>query len=262
MDWIEALILGLVQGLTEFLPVSSSGHLEIGKALLGVNAEDNLRFTVVVHGATVLSTLIVFRKDILALIQGLFEFKWNDSTQYVTKIAFSMLPIAVVGLFFKDQVEEIFNTDKILLLVGFMLLLTASLLAFTFYAKQKEKEISFRDALIIGVAQTCAVLPGISRSGSTIATGLLLGNKKSEVAKFSFLMVLVPIIGENILSIFKTDISQAGSIDTSVLIVGFIAAFVSGLLACSWMIKIVKKGKLIYFAIYCLIIGLIAIFAS
>ncbi|MGZ2368978.1 undecaprenyl-diphosphate phosphatase [Ancylomarina sp. YFZ004] len=262
MDWIEALILGLVQGLTEFLPVSSSGHLEIGKALLGVNAEDNLRFTVVVHGATVLSTLIVFRKDILALLQGLLEFKWNESTQYVAKIAFSMLPIAVVGLFFKDQVEEIFNTDKILLLVGFMLLLTASLLAFTFFAKQKEKEISFRDALIIGVAQTCAVLPGISRSGSTIAVGLLLGNKKSEVAKFSFLMVLVPIIGENILSLFKTDVSQVSSMDTSVLIVGFIAAFASGLLACSWMIKIVKKGKLIYFAIYCLIIGLIAIFAS
>lgn len=262
MDWIEALILGLVQGLTEFLPVSSSGHLEIGKALLGVKAEDNLRFTVVVHGATVLSTLFVFRKDIFALIQGLLEFTWNESTQYVAKIAFSMLPIAIVGLFFKDQVEEVFNTDKILFLVGCMLLVTAALLAFTFYAKQKEKEISFRDALIIGVAQTCAVLPGISRSGSTIATGLLLGNKKSEVAKFSFLMVLVPIIGENILSIFKTDVSTAASIDTSTLIVGFIAAFVSGLLACSWMIKLVKKGKLIYFAIYCLIIGLIAIFAS
>ena len=262
MDWIEALILGLVQGLTEFLPVSSSGHLEIGKALLGVKAEDNLRFTVVVHGATVLSTLFVFRKDILSLIQGLLEFKWNESTQYVAKIAFSMLPIAIVGLFFKDQVEEIFNTDRILFLVGCMLLVTAALLAFTFYAKQKEKEISFRDALIIGLAQTCAVLPGISRSGSTIATGLLLGNKKSEVAKFSFLMVLVPIIGENILSIFKTDVSAAASIDTSILIIGFIAAFASGLLACSWMIKLVKKGKLIYFAIYCLIIGLIAIFAS
>ncbi len=262
MDWIEALILGLVQGLTEFLPVSSSGHLEIGKALLGVNSEDNLRFTVVVHGATVLSTLVVFRKDILSLLQGLFEFKWNESTKYVAKIALSMVPIAIVGLFFKDQVEEIFNTDKILFLVGCMLLVTAALLAFTFYAKQKEKEISFRDALIIGVAQTCAVLPGISRSGSTIAAGLLLGNKKAEVAKFSFLMVLVPIIGENILSVFKSDVSQAGSIDTSILVVGFIGAFISGLLACSWMIKIVKKGKLIYFAIYCLIIGLIAIFAS
>jgi len=262
MNWIEALILGLVQGLTEFLPVSSSGHLEIGKALLGVNAADNLRFTVVVHGATVLSTLIVFRKDILALIQGLLEFKWNDSTQYVAKIAFSMLPIAIVGLFFKDEVEAIFNGDNILLLVGLMLLITATFLAFTFYAKQKEKEISFRDALIVGVAQTFAILPGISRSGSTIATGLLLGNKKSEVAKFSFLMVLVPILGENVLSLFKTDISQAGSIDTSVLVIGFIGAFVSGLLACSWMIKLVKKGKLIYFAIYCLIIGLIAIFAS
>jgi len=262
MNWIEALILGLVQGLTEFLPVSSSGHLEIGKTLLGVNAADNLRFTVVVHGATVLSTLIVFRKDILALIMGLLEFKWNESTQYVAKIAFSMVPIAIVGLFFKDNVEEIFNTDRILLLVGFMLIVTATLLAFTFYAKQKEKEISFRDALIIGLAQTFAILPGISRSGSTIATGLLLGNKKSEIAKFSFLMVLVPIIGENILSLFKTDISQAGSISTSVLVIGFMAAFISGLLACSWMIKLVKKGKLIYFAIYCLIIGLIAIFAA
>ena len=262
MDWIEALILGLVQGLTEFLPVSSSGHLEIGKALLGVNSENNLSFTIIVHGATVLSTLIVFRKDILSLIQGLFEFKWNESTQYVAKIAVSMIPIAIVGLFFKDQVEEIFNTDKILLLVGCLLLVTAALLAFTFYAKQKEKEISFRDALIIGIAQTCAILPGISRSGSTIAIGLFLGNKKAEVAKFSFLMVLVPIMGENILSIFNIDVSQASSIDTSVLIVGFIAAFISGLLACSWMIKIVKKGSLIYFAIYCLIIGLIAIFAS
>jgi len=262
MNWIEALILGLVQGLTEFLPVSSSGHLEIGKTLLGVNAADNLRFTVVVHGATVLSTLIVFRKDILALIMGLLEFKWNESTQYVAKIAFSMVPIAIVGLFFKDNVEEIFNTDRILLLVGFMLIVTATLLAFTFYAKQKEKEISIRDALIIGLAQTFAILPGISRSGSTIATGLLLGNKKSEIAKFSFLMVLVPIIGENILSLFKTDISQAGSISTSVLVIGFMAAFISGLLACSWMIKLVKKGKLIYFAIYCLIIGLIAIFAA
>ncbi len=262
MDWIEAFILGVIQGLTEFLPVSSSGHLEIGKALLGVEAEDNLKFTVVVHGATVLSTLFVFRKDIIALLRGLFEFKWNESTQYIAKIALSMLPIAIVGVFFKDQVEELFNIDNMLFLVGCMLLITAMLLAFTFYAKQKEKEISFRDALIIGVAQTCAILPGISRSGSTIATGLLLGNKKAEVAKFSFLMVLVPIIGENILSVFKTDVSSAASIDISVLIVGFVAAFISGLLACNWMIKLVKKGKLIYFAIYCLIVGLIAIFAS
>jgi undecaprenyl-diphosphatase len=262
MNWIEALLLGLLQGLTEFLPVSSSGHLEIGKALLGINAENNLTFTVVVHGATVLSTIIVFRKDIFELLKGLFSFQWNESTQYIAKIALSMIPIGIVGVFFKDQVEEVFNTDKILLLVGFMLLITASFLAFTFYAKQKEKEISFKDAFIIGIAQTVAVLPGISRSGATIATGLLLKNKKSEVAKFSFLMVLVPIIGENVLSILKGTYSSQGSVELMPLIVGFMGAFLAGLLACSWMIKLVKKGKLIYFAIYCLIIGLIAIFAA
>ncbi|MDQ1771686.1 UDP-diphosphatase [Labilibaculum sp. A4] len=262
MNWIEALLLGLLQGLTEFLPVSSSGHLEIGKALLGIHAENNLVFTVVVHGATVLSTIIVFRKDILELLKGLFSFQWNESTQYIAKIAVSMIPIGIVGVFFKDQVEEIFNTDKILLMVGFMLLVTAAFLAFTYYAKQKEKEISFKDAFIIGIAQTVAVLPGISRSGATIATGLLLKNKKAEVAKFSFLMVLVPIIGENILSVFKGTYTSQGSVELMPLLVGFIAAFLSGLLACSWMIKLVKRGKLIYFAIYCLIIGLIAIFAA
>ncbi|MBN2595687.1 undecaprenyl-diphosphate phosphatase [Labilibaculum sp.] len=262
MNWIEALLLGLLQGLTEFLPVSSSGHLEIGKAFLGIHAENNLVFTVVVHGATVLSTIIVFRKDILELLKNLFSFQWNESTQYIAKIAVSMVPIGIVGVFFKDQVEEIFNTDKILLIVGFMLLVTAAFLAFTYYAKQKEKEISFKDAFIIGMAQTVAVLPGISRSGATIATGLLLKNKKSEVAKFSFLMVLVPIIGENILSVFKGTYSSQGSVELIPLLVGFIGAFLSGLLACSWMIKLVKKGKLIYFAIYCLIIGLIAIFAA
>ncbi len=262
MSWIEALLLGLLQGLTEFLPVSSSGHLEIGKALLGITAENNLTFTVVVHGATVLSTIIVFRKDILKLLQGLFSFQWNESTQYIAKIAISMIPIGIVGVFFKDQVEELFETEKILLLVGFMLLVTASFLAFTYYAKQKEKEISFKDAFIIGMAQTVAILPGISRSGATIATGLLLKNKKSEVAKFSFLMVLVPIIGENVLSIFKGTYTSQGSVELLSLVVGFIGAFLSGLLACSWMINLVKKGKLIYFAIYCLIIGLIAIFAA
>lgn len=262
MNWIDALILGFLQGLTEFLPVSSSGHLEIGKALLGVQAENNLVFTIVVHGATVLSTLIVFRKDILNLIKDLFAFQWNESTQYIFKIAVSMIPIGIVGVFFKDEVEAIFNNDKILFLVGFMLVVTAILLGFTYYAKQKDKDISFRDAFIIGVAQTFAILPGISRSGSTIATGLLLGNKKAEIAKFSFLMVLVPIIGENILSLCKGDFTSNASIDVLPLIVGFLAAFTSGLLACSWMIKLVKKGKLIYFAFYCLIIGLIAIFAA
>ncbi len=259
MNWIEALILGIVQGLTEFLPVSSSGHLEIGKHLLGVEATDNLSFTIVVHGATVLSTIVVFRKDILNLIMGLFSFKWNEETQYIFKIAVSMIPIGIVGIFFKDYVEELFNTDKILLLVGLMLLITAVLLAFTFYAKSKDKEVSFRDAFIIGIAQTIAVMPGISRSGSTIATGLLLGNKREAVARFSFLMVLIPILGENVLSLLKDDVASTGSIGALPLIVGFIAAFISGLLACKAMINLVKKGKLIYFAIYCAAVGLVAI---
>ena len=259
MGWIEALILGIVQGLTEFLPVSSSGHLEIGKHILGVEASDNLTFTVVVHGATVLSTIVVFRKDIMQLIMGLFAFKWNEETQYLFKIAVSMIPIGIVGVFFKDYVEELFNTEKIMLLVGCMLLVTATLLAFTFYAKAKDKEVSFKDAFIIGIAQTIAVLPGISRSGSTIATGLLLGNKREAVARFSFLMVLIPILGENVLSLLKDDFSTSGSIGALPLLVGFVGAFLSGLLACKAMIKLVKKGKLIYFAIYCAAVGLVAI---
>jgi len=262
MSWIEALILGLLQGLTEFLPVSSSGHLEVGKALLGINSENNLVFTIVVHGATVLSTIVVFRNEIWELLKGIFSFEWSESNQYVVKIIISMIPIAIAGIFFKDYVEELFNNHHILLLVGFMLLITASLLGFTYYSKQKDKEISYRDAFIIGLAQTFAILPGVSRSGSTIATGLFLGNKKSEVAKFSFLMVLVPILGENILGFFDGTFSTQQAVEILPLVIGFCAAFLSGLLACSWMIKIVKKGKLIYFAIYCLIIGLIAIFAA
>ncbi len=260
MSWIEALILGIIQGLTEFLPVSSSGHLELGKQILNVQTTDNLTFTIVVHGATVLSTIVIFRKAILKLITGLFSFQWNDETKYLAKIAVSMIPIGIVGVLFKDAVEDLFNTDKIVLLVGIMLLITASLLAFTFYAKAKDKEISFLDAFIIGVAQTVAVLPGISRSGSTIATGLLLGNKKTEVARFSFLMVLVPILGENILDLLKSEPATSGdAIGTLPLVIGFIAAFISGLIACKAMINLVNKGKLIYFAVYCAIVGIIAI---
>ncbi len=259
MTWFEALILGIIQGLTEFLPVSSSGHLEIGKQILGVEAPDNLTFTVVVHGATVLSTIFIFRKDLANLIKGFFNFSWNEETQYIFKIAVSMIPIGIVGVFFKDYVEELFNTDKILLLVGIMLLITAALLAFTFYAKAKEKDISFKDAFIIGIAQTIAVLPGISRSGSTIATGLLLGNKREAVARFSFLMVLIPILGENVLSVLKDDVTSTSTIGALPLIIGFISAFISGLLACKAMINLVKKGKLIYFAIYCAVVGAIAI---
>lgn len=259
MDYLQALILGIIQGLTEFLPVSSSGHLEIGKAILGVQVEDNLVFTVVVHAGTVLSTIIVFRKYILDLLKGLIKFKYNEETKYVCKIALSMVPVGIVGVFFKDDVEALFATDNMMFLVGCCLLFTAAILAFTYYAKEKQKDVSYRDAFLIGVAQTCAILPGLSRSGSTIATGLLLGNKKENIARFSFLMVLVPILGENILSLLKGDFAANASISAGVLAVGFLSAFISGLLACSWMVKIVSKGKLIYFAIYCLIVGLISI---
>jgi len=258
MSWIQAIILGIVQGLTEFLPVSSSGHLEIGKALLGVNPEGSLIFTIAVHGATVLSTLVVFRKDIIELFAGLFQFKWNDETKYISKILVSMVPVGIVGLFFKDVIESLFNEH--LVLVGAMLLVTATLLGFTYYAKNRSREIGFADAFIIGISQAIAVLPGISRSGSTIATGLLLGNKRDAVTRFSFLMVLLPIIGENLLDIFKGEMTSSANIGTLPLVAGFVAAFLAGLLACSWMIKIVSKGKLIYFAIYCAIIGAIAIF--
>lgn len=257
MGWIEALILGIIQGLTEFLPVSSSGHLEIGKVILGVEAENSLLFTVVVHGATVLSTIVVFWKDILKLFKGLFEFKWNEDTQYITKLVISMVPVIFLGLTFADEIASLFTGN--LLLVGSMLIVTATLLAFSYYAKQREKSISYLDSFIIGISQAAAVIPGISRSGATISTGLLLNNKKDGIARFSFLMVLVPIIGANVKDLMSGEFTSEGGVGITALIVGFIAAFISGLLACKWMIGIVKKGKLIYFAIYCLIVGLIAI---
>lgn len=258
MEWFEALILGLIQGLTEFLPVSSSAHLEIGKELFGIKGEENLYFSVMVHGATVLSTIIVFRKDILALLKGAVKFKYNDETSYIAKIIVSMIPVVIVGLFFKDAVEGLFAGGN-MVFIGLMLVITAILLAFTyFFRNKKQREINYFDAFIIGVAQAFAVVPGISRSGATIATGLINGNKKSEVAKFSFLMVLVPILGENFLEIIGGNIASAG-ISISSLIIGFVAAFVSGLLACSVMINLVKKGKLIWFAVYCIIAGLVSI---
>ena len=257
MNWIEAIILGIVQGLTEFLPVSSSGHLEIGKVLLGVNAEKSLIFTVVVHGATVLSTIVVFWKDILSLLKGLFKFTWNDETKYIAKIAISMIPVLILGFTFAEEIEMMFTGN--MLLVGSMLIVTAVLLTFSNYAKQREKSISYGDSFVIGVAQAIAVIPGISRSGSTISTGLLLKNKKDGIAKFSFLMVLVPIIGANLKDLMDGKLSDESSINVTALVVGFLAAFISGLLACKWMVGIVKKGKLIYFAIYCFIVGCVAI---
>lgn len=256
MSWFEAFVLGLIQGLTEYLPVSSSGHLAIGSALFGIEAEENLTFTVAVHVATVLSTLVILWKEIDWIFRGLFKFEMNAETKYVINILISMIPIGIVGIFFKDYVEEIFGSG--LLIVGCMLLLTACLLTFSYYAKPRQKEnISMRDAFIIGLSQACAVLPGLSRSGTTIATGLLLGNNKTQLAQFSFLMVIPPILGEAILDILKTATGEApaGDIPTLSLVVGFLTAFVAGCLACKWMINIVKKGKLIYFAIYCAIVG-------
>jgi len=258
MEWFEALVLGLIQGLTEFLPVSSSAHLEIGKVLFGIKGEENIYFSILVHGATVLSTIIVFHKEILKLLSGLFKFKYNEETQYVFKLVVSMIPVLIVGLLFKDYVKSFFDGEN-LVIVGIFLLVTALLLAFSFFYKRENKrEISYLDALIIGIAQAIAVFPGLSRSGSTIATGLIIGNKKTEIAKFSFLMVLVPILGENLLDIVGGDFAQT-TIPTSSLLIGFVAAFVSGLFACKIMIKIVSKGKLIWFAVYCLIVGLVSI---
>jgi len=272
MDWFEALILGLVQGLTEYLPVSSSGHLTIGQELLGVSSKDNLTFDVVVHVATVCSTLVILWKEVVWLLKGLFSRntdpeggKLNAAQRYMLAIVVSMIPVGIVGVFFKDKVEEIFGSG--LLVVGCMLLLTATLLAFSYYAKPRQKdEISLKDAFIIGIAQAAAVMPGLSRSGSTIATGLLLGNKKESLAQFSFLMVIPPILGEALLNVVKAvkdgAAAAVGELSMTALVVGFLAAFVSGCVACKWMIDIVKRGKLIWFAVYCGIVGGIVILTA
>lgn len=260
MEILKAILLGIVQGLTEFLPVSSSGHIELGQALLDykLSAEDEILFSIVVHCATVLSTIVVFREEIWDLLKGIFKFEWNEELEYATKIVLSMIPVAVIGVLFKDEIEALF-TGKIVF-VGCMLWITAVLLFFTKYAKEKEtasggKEVNYTDAILIGLAQAFAVLPGVSRSGSTIAIGLLLGVDKSKIAKFSFLMVLAPILGITLLDL--KDLSSVSNVDQ--LGVAFIAAFISGWAACTWMLNIVKQGKLTYFAIYCAIVGTIAI---
>ena len=262
MEWFEALILGIIQGLTEYLPVSSSGHLAIGAHFFGLNGEENLTFTVAVHVATVLSTVVILWKEIVWLFTDLFKWKWNEGTKYIVNILISMIPVAIVGFFFKDKVEEVFGSG--LLVVGICLCITALLLAFSYFAKPRQRErISPWHAFVIGIAQALAVLPGLSRSGSTIATGLLLGNKKERLAQFSFLMVIPPILGEALLDvkdIAEVGVSQAmAGISTLSLAVGFLAAFVCGCLACKWMINIVKKGKLIWFAVYCAVVGLATI---
>ncbi len=263
MSTIEALVLGLLQGFTEYLPVSSSGHLAIGSYLFGIEGEENLAFTVAVHVATVLSTFVILWSEIAWIVKGVFKFEMNDEMKYFFNILVSMIPVGVVGVFFKDTVEEIFGSG--LLIVGIMLLVTAALLTFSYYAKPRQREkIGLLDAFVIGLAQAAAVMPGLSRSGSTIATGLLLGNKKEKLAQFSFLMVIPPILGEALLDVLKTVKGEEafGGIDTLPLVVGFLAAFVSGCLACKWMINIVKKGKLVYFGVYCAIVGIITIICN
>ena len=271
METFEALILGLLQGLTEYLPVSSSGHLAIGSHILGIEAEENLMFTVAVHVATVLSTLVVLGGEIIRLVRGTFGpfnagasglARLNADQRYMLNILVSMIPIFVVGIFFKDAVESIFGQG--LLVVGCCLLVTAGLLAYSYYGKPRQKEnISLLDAFIIGIAQAVAVLPGLSRSGSTIATGLILGNNKAHMAQFSFLMVIPPILGEALLDTIeaaKKGFSAAfGDLSVMALVVGFVAAFVSGIAACKWMIGIVRRGKLIYFAYYCVAVGAVTL---
>ena len=266
MSWLEALILGIVQGLTEFLPVSSSGHLEIGQALLGTSGEENLSFAIIVHTATVLSTLVVLWREVASLCTGTFTtWKWNAEKDYVAKILVSMIPVFVIGMFFKDEVEALFGNG--LLLVGVCLLITASLLGLSEWLQKRRRnaghEVTYKDAIIIGLAQACAVLPGLSRSGTTIATGLLCGVKKESVAQFSFLMVLIPILGEAFLDLLK--LLQGEEVSDLALLpaaVGFVAAFVTGCLACRFMLEIVRRQRLVWFAIYCAIVGSVTIIAT
>lgn len=258
MTWIEALILGLLQGLTEFLPVSSSGHLEIGTAFFGLQ-EENLTFSIIVHGATFLSVIVVFRNDILNLITSLFKFEWNDETKFILLLIISAVPVGIAGILFKSQIESLFDGN--ILLVGSMLLITSLLLLLTNFAPNKKKDITIKSAIIIGIAQTFAVLPGISRSGATISTALYLGIDREKATRFSFLMVLIPIFGASFLEILElSSATEPSAIATSSLIIGAVAAFISGLIACSWMLKIVKRGKLVYFSAYTALVGAIAIY--
>lgn len=256
MDLLQALILGIVQGLTEFLPVSSSGHLELGAAIFNLK-EENLTFSIIVHGATFLSVLVVFRKDILQIINSLVRFRWDEETKYLLLLILSAIPVGVVGFLFKENIEGLFEGR--IAFVGAMLLVTALLLFLTRFAPRKKETINVKRAIIIGLAQTLAVLPGISRSGATISTALYLGVDREKAARFSFLMVLIPIFGASFLEVLSLYSAQESSLSSGALIVGAVAAFLSGLFACSWMIKIVKKGKLVWFAAYCAVVGVVSI---
>lgn len=271
MDWLQALLLGLVQGLTEFLPVSSSGHLMIARDILGIETEGFMDFTVTVHFATVLSTVIVFWKEIVRLLSGFFRFRYNDETDYVLKIVVSMVPIAIVGLLFKDKVEALFGDN--LSTVAVCLIATAVLLCLSdVFGRRKKEEtpegsagearngISWWQAFVVGLSQAVAVAPGLSRSGTTIATGLLCGVKRSVMAQFSFLMVLVPIIGEQCLDIlkgFSAEAPAAAGVSPLCLAIGFAAAFLSGLFACKVMVSLVRKARLTWFALYCLAVAVL-----
>lgn len=261
MDYLDAIILGIVQGFTEFLPVSSSGHLEIGKVLLGDTSlpEESLLFTVILHFATALSTIVVFRKDIIQIIIGILKFEWNEDTQFTFKIILSMMPAVIIGLLFEKELESFFGGS--IAFVGAMLIVTALLLWLADRSKNTGKPVTFKDSIIIGIAQAIAMLPGISRSGATISTSVLLGNDKTRAARFSFLMVVPLIFGKIAKDLLSGEITTQ-STNLGVMGVGFVAAFISGLIACTWMISLVKKSKLRYFSIYCVIVGVIAIVAS
>jgi len=261
MSEFQALLMGLIQGLTEYLPVSSSGHLTICGTFFGLNGEENLTFTVAVHVATVMSTIVILRKEIVRILIGIFDTSaplWSPERRYAACILVSMIPVGIVGLFFKDTVEEIFGSG--LTIVGLCLIITAALLIMSHYARPRQKEnIGLKEAFIIGLAQAVAVMPGLSRSGSTIATGQLIGCKKESIAEFSFLMVIPPILGEALLDILKamkgTEELVTGNISLTALAIGFFAAFLSGCAACKWMISLVKKGKLVWFGLYCALVG-------
>lgn len=281
MDTLDALILGIVQGLAEYLPISSSGHLEIFREILGLDLSgaDSLQFDVMLHVATVLSTIVILWREFLPLCKSFFTFRRDSNFWYVCKILVSCIPIGIVGVCFKDTIETFFGQE--LTLVGSCLCVTAALLAFSYFFRTrplevnnltgkvyKPRDITFVDAFVIGCAQAVAVLPGLSRSGTTIATGILIGDKREQVAQFSFLMVIIPILGEALLDIKKmfgveAIDAAAGVSDAAIgvvpIIVGFLASFIVGCLACKWMLAIVKKGKLVWFAVYCLIVGLICI---
>lgn len=260
METVQAIILGIVQGITEFLPVSSSGHLQIAKELLGVQLEQNLTFDVLLHAGTVLSTIVVLRREVFGLVRGLFARRFNQEKACVLKLLLSMVPIGIVGLLLMDRLNALLRSPAILAVVGAMLLVTAALLAFAYYARPRQKQtISYRDALVIGVAQAAAAMPGLSRSGATIATGLLLGNRKTVVAQFSFLMVLAPIIGQTFLDVLDAGGLPDAGVGAVPLLAGFLASFLTGCAACRFMLEIVRRGRLVWFALYCAAAGMFCI---